>query len=88
MGKSFILCPFHLPSPVKRQTGELETNVRKLRIERQQAKQEFDEVRKEIRSEKLDAAETEAKDALVAKIASLVSSGKLKGLEAADNRTL
>ena len=35
---------------LKRQRGELETNVRQLQTERQQAKQELDEVRKEIRS--------------------------------------
>ncbi len=46
---------------LKRQTGELEANVRQLQTERQQAKQELDEVRKEIRSEKLEAAKTEAK---------------------------
>ena len=67
--------------------GELETNVRQLQTERQQAKQELDEVRKEIRSEKLEAAKTEAKTALVARVGSLLGSGKLKELEA-DNRTL
>ena len=45
------------------------------------------EVRKEIKSEKLEAAKTEAKAALVAKVGSLLGSGKLKELEA-DNRTL
>ena len=72
---------------LKRQTGELEANVRQLQTERQQAKQELDEVRKEIRSEKLEAAKTEAKAALVAKVGSLLGSGRLKELEA-DNRTL
>lgn len=72
---------------LKRQRGELETNVRQLQTERQQAKQELDEVRKEIRSEKLEAAKTEAKTALVARVGSLLGSGKLKELEA-DNRTL
>ena len=72
---------------LKRQTGELETNVRQLQTERQQAKQELDEVRKEIKSEKLEAAKAEVKTALVAKVGSLLGSGKLKGLEA-DNRTL
>ncbi len=68
---------------LKRQTGELETNVRQLQTEQKQAEQ----VRKEIRSEKLEAAKTEAKTALVAKVGSLLGSGKLKELEA-DNRTL
>ncbi len=44
-------------------------------------------MRKEIRSEKLEAAKTEAKTALVAKVGSLLGSGRLKELEA-DNRTL
>ena len=72
---------------LKRQTGELEANVQQLQTECQQAKQELDEVKKEIKSEKLEAAKTEAKAALVAKVGSLLGSGKLKELEA-DNRTL
>ena len=44
-------------------------------------------MRKEIKSEKLEAAKTEAKAALVAKVGSLLGSGRLKELEA-DNRTL
>ena len=43
-------------------------------------------MRKEIKSEKLKAAKTEAKAALVAKVGSLLGSGRLKELEA-DNRT-
>ena len=69
---------------LKRQTGELEANVRQLQTEQQQAERQLDEVRKEIKSEKLEAAKTEAKTALVAKVGSLLGSGKLK----ADNRTL
>ena len=72
---------------LKRQTGELEANVRQLQTEQEQAERQLDEVRKEIRSEKLEAANTEAKTALVAKVGSLLGNGKLKGLEA-DNRTL
>ena len=72
---------------LKRQTGELEANVRQLQTERQQAEQQLDEVKKEIKSEKLEAAKTEAKAALVAKVASILGGGKLKELEA-DNRTL
>ena len=63
---------------LKRQTGELEANVRLLQTEQQQAEQQLDEVRKEIRSEKLEAAKTEAKTALVAKVGSLLGSNKLK----------
>ena len=72
---------------LKRQTGELEANVRQLQTEQLQAERQLDEVRKEIKSEKLEAAKTEAKAALVAKVGSLLGSGKLKELEA-DNRTL
>ena len=72
---------------LKRQTGELEANVQQLQTEQRQAERQLDEVRKEIKSEKLEAAKTEAKTALVARVGSLLGSGKLKGLEA-DNRTL
>ena len=72
---------------LKRQTGELEANVQQLKTEQRQAERQLDEVRKEIKSEKLEAAKTEAKAALVAKVGSLLGSGKLKELEA-DNRML
>lgn len=58
---------------LKRQTGELEANVRQLQTE-----QQLDEVRKGIKSEKLEAAKTEAKAALVAKVGSLLGGNKLK----------
>jgi len=61
--------------------------VRQLQTEQRQAEWQLDEVRKEIKSEKLEAAKTEAKAALVAKVGYLLGSGKLKELEA-DNRTL
>ena len=48
---------------------------------------QLDEVRKEIKSEKLEAVKTEAKMALVAKIGFLLGNSKLKGLEV-DSRTL
>ena len=63
---------------LKRQTGELEANVQQLQTEQRQAEQQLDEVRKEIKSEKLEAAKTEAKTALVAKVGSLLGSNKLK----------
>lgn len=63
---------------LKRQTGELEANVRQLQTEQLQAERQLDEVRKEIKSEKLEAAKTEAKAALVAKVGSLLGSNKLK----------
>ena len=67
---------------LKRQTGELEANVQQLQTEQRQAEQLLDEVKREIKSEKLEAAKTEAKTALVAKVGSLFGSGKLKELEA------
>ena len=63
---------------LKRQTGELEANVQQLQTEQRQAERQLDEVRKEIKSEKLEAAKTEAKTALVARVGSLLGSGKLK----------
>lgn len=61
-----------------RQTGELEANVQQLQAEQQQAAQQLDEVRQEVKSEKLEAAKTEAKAAFVAKVGSLFGSNKLK----------
>ena len=66
---------------LKRQTGELEANMRQLQTEQQQAEQQLDEVRKEIKSEKLEVAKTEAKAAFVAKVGSLFGGGKLKEFE-------
>ena len=66
---------------LKRQTGELEANMRQLQDEQQQAERQLDEVRKEIKSEKLEAAKTEAKAAFVAKVGSLFGGGKLKEFE-------
>ena len=63
---------------LKRRTGELEANVQQLQTEQRQAEQQLDDVRKEIKSEKLEAAKTEAKTALVAKVGSLLGSNKLK----------
>jgi chromosome segregation ATPase len=63
---------------LKRQTGELEANMRQLQTEQQQAEQQLDEVRLEVKSEKLEAAKTEAKAAFVAKVGSLFGSNKLK----------
>ena len=63
---------------LKRQTGELEANVQQLQTEQRQAERQLDEVRKEIKSEKLETAKTEAKTALVAKVGSLLGGNKLK----------
>lgn len=56
-----------------RQTGELEANMQQLQTE-----QQLNEIRLEVKSEKLEATKTEAKAAFVAKIGSLLGSGKLK----------
>ena len=63
---------------LKRQKGELEANVKQLQTEQKQAERQLDEVRKGIRSEKLEAAKNEAKTALMAKVGSLLGSNKLK----------
>lgn len=69
---------------LKRQTGELEANMRQLQTEQQQAEQQLDEVRQEVKLEKLEAAKTEAKAAFVAKVDSLFDGGKLKEFEHRD----
>ena len=63
---------------LKRQTDELEANVRQLQTEQKQVERQLDEVRKGIKSEKLEVAKTEVKAALMAKVGSLLSGGKLK----------
>lgn len=52
--------------------------MQQLQTEQRQAELQLDEVRKEIRSEKLEAAKTEAKTALVARVGSLLGCNKLK----------
>lgn len=64
---------------LKRKTGELEANMRQLQTEQQQAEQQLDEVRQEVKSEKLEAAKTKA--TFVAKVGSIFSGGKLKEFE-------
>ena len=66
---------------LKRKTGELEANMRQLQTKQQQAEQQLDEVRQEVKSEKLEVAKTEAKAAFVAKVGSLFGGGKLKEFE-------
>ena len=64
-----------------RQTSELEANVQQLQTEQQQVEQQLGEVRQEVKSEKLEAAKTEAKAAFVAKVGSIFGGGKLKEFE-------
>ncbi|WP_294481736.1 MobV family relaxase [uncultured Bacteroides sp.] len=72
---------------LKRQTGELETGVQQLRTETQVAEKRLEQVKREIGTEKLEAVKTEAKTAIIAKVGSLLGSGKIKGLEL-ENKTL
>ena len=62
---------------LKRQTGELETDVQQLQIEKQEAEKQLKQVKREINTEKLEVVKTEAKTALIAKVGSLVAE-KLK----------
>ena len=52
-----------------------------MQTEQQQAEQQLYEIRQEVKSEKLEAAKTEAKAAFVAKVGSLFGDGKLKEFE-------
>lgn len=72
---------------LRRQTDELEENVRQLQAEQEEAEKRLKTVRKEINTQKLEAVKMEAKTAIMAKVGSLLGSGKIKELEA-DNRSL
>ena len=66
---------------LKRQTGELETDVQQLQIEKQEAEKQLKQVKREINTEKLEVVKTEAKTALIAKVGSLLGSGEIKELK-------
>ena len=66
---------------LKRQTGELETDVQQLRTEKKEADMQLKQVKKEIGTQKLEAVKTEAKTALIAKVGSLLGSGEIKELK-------
>lgn len=72
---------------LRRQTDELEENVRQLQAEQEEAEKRLETARKEINTQKLEAVKMEAKTAIIAKMGSLLGSGKIKELEA-DNRSL
>ena len=72
---------------LKRQTGELETDVQQLQSEKEEAEKRLKQVRKEIGTQKLEAVKTEAKTALIAKVGSLLGSGEIKELKQ-ENRQL
>ena len=63
---------------LKRQTGELEANMRQLQTEQRQAERQLDKVKKDINSEKFEAVNTEAKAAFVTKVNSLLGRNRLK----------
>ena len=66
---------------LKRQTGELETDVQQLQIETQEAEKQLKQVKREINTEKLEVVKTEAKTALIAKVGSLLGGGEIKELK-------
>ena len=68
-------------------SGELEASVRQLQAEQEEAEKLLETARKEINTQKLEAVKVEAKTAIIAKVGSLLGSGKIKELEA-DNRSL
>lgn len=72
---------------LRRQTDELEENVRQLQAEQEEAEKRLETARKEINTQKLEAVKVEAKTAIMAKVGSLLGSGKIRELEA-DNRSL
>ena len=66
---------------LKRQTGELETDVQQPQIEKQEAEKQLKQVKREINTEKLEVVKTEAKTALIAKVGSLLGGGEIKELK-------
>ena len=66
---------------LKRQTGELETDVQQLQSEKKEAEKRLLQVKREIATERLEVVKTEAKTALIAKVGSLLGSGEIKELK-------
>lgn len=61
---------------MRRQTDELEENVRQLQAEQEEAEKRLETARKEINTQKLEAVKVEAKTAIMAKVGSLWAVGK------------
>lgn len=61
--------------------------MRQLQAEQEEAEKRLETARKEINTQKLEAVKVEAKTAIIAKVGSLLGSGKIRELEA-DNRSL
>ena len=72
---------------LKRQTGELETDVQQLQCEKDEAEKQLKQVKKEIKSDRLEAVKTEAKTAITAKVGSFWGCGEIKELKQ-ENRQL
>lgn len=72
---------------LKRQTGELETDVQQLQSEKKEAEKRLLQVKREIDTERLEVVKTEAKTAIIAKVGSLLGSGEIKELKQ-ENRQL
>ena len=72
---------------LKRQMGELETDVHQLQSEKDEVEKQLKQVKKEIKTDKLEAVKTEAKTAIIAKVGSLLGSGEIKELKQ-ENRQL
>lgn len=66
---------------LKRQTGELETGVQQLQIDKQEAEKQLKQVKREINTEKLEIVKTEAKSALIAKVGALLGSGEIREMK-------
>lgn len=72
---------------LKRQAGELGTDMQQLQYEKKEAEKQLLQVKREIGTERLKAVKTEAKTALIAKVGSLLGSGEIKELKQ-ENRQL
>lgn len=66
---------------IKRETERLQNGIKLLQSDIEEAERLLKQTKSEINTEKLQAAKTEAKAALVSKIGSLLGSGKLKEVE-------
>ena len=66
---------------LKRQTGELKTDVQQLQREKDEAEKQLKQVKKEIKTDRLEAVKTEAKTAILAKVGSFLGSGEIKELK-------
>lgn len=66
---------------IKRETERLQNGMKLLQSDIEKAERLLEQTKSEINTEKLQAAKTEAKAALVSKIGSLLGSGKLREVE-------